>query len=125
MSDQGDILVVDDTPMILNLITEILVKEGYRVRSAESGESALTEVEACPPELILLDLLMPGMDGFEVLRKIKDQDDNRDIPVIFLSGITEVEQRVEGLKLGAVDFISKPFQHNELLARVRNQMELF
>ena len=95
------------------------------MRSADSGEMALALVEARPPELILLDILMPGMDGFEVLRQLKAREESRDIPVIFLSGITEVEQRVDGLKLGAVDFISKPFQHNELLVRVRNQMELF
>lgn len=99
--------------------------EGYRVRSADSGEIALAAVKASPPELILLDILMPGMDGFEVLRQLKAQEESQDIPVIFLSGITEVEQRVDGLKLGAMDFISKPFQHSELLVRVRNQMELF
>ena len=125
MNDKGDILVVDDTRLIRKLITDILTLEGYRVRSADSGEIALSSVGDNPPELILLDILMPGMDGFEVLRQIKAREDCRDIPVIFLSGITEVEQRVEGLKLGAVDFISKPFQRDELLARVRNQMELF
>jgi len=125
MNDKGDILVVDDTQMILKLITDILTAEGYRVRPAGSGEIALASVEAGPPELILLDILMPGMDGFEVLRQLKARENCRDIPVIFLSGITEVEQRVEGLELGAVDFISKPFQRDELLARVRNQMELF
>jgi diguanylate cyclase (GGDEF)-like protein/PAS domain S-box-containing protein len=125
MSDKGDILVVDDTPMILNLITDILVREGYQVRSEDCGENALESVEDSPPELILMDILMPGMDGFEVLRQLKAKVESRDIPVIFLSGIREVEQVVEGLKLGAVDFISKPFQRDELLARVRNQMELF
>jgi diguanylate cyclase (GGDEF)-like protein/PAS domain S-box-containing protein len=125
MNDKGNILVVDDTQIILKLITDILTLEGYRVRPADSGEIALASVGDSPPELILLDILMPGMDGFEVLRQLKAREDCRDIPVIFLSGITEVEQRVEGLKLGAVDFISKPFQRDELLARVRNQMELF
>lgn len=125
MSNQGDILVVDDTDIILKLITEFLVLEGYRVRSVDSGEKALASVEAEPPELILLDIRMPGMGGFEVLRKLKAREEHRHIPVIFLSGVTEIEQVVEGLKLGAVDFISKPFQRDELLARVRNQMELF
>jgi putative two-component system response regulator len=78
-----------------------------------------------PPELILLDIIMPGMDGFEVLRRLKAQDKTCDIPVIILSSITETAQRVEGLNLGAVDFISKPYQPNELLARVRTHMELF
>jgi diguanylate cyclase (GGDEF)-like protein/PAS domain S-box-containing protein len=125
MNDQGDILVVDDTDLILQLITNILMLEGYRVRTADNGEEALALVEAGPPELILLDIRMPGMGGFEVLRELKGREESRDIPVIFLSGITEVEQVVEGLKLGALDFISKPFQRDELLARVRNHMELF
>jgi diguanylate cyclase (GGDEF)-like protein/PAS domain S-box-containing protein len=125
MNDQGDILVVDDTEMVLNLITKFLTIEGYQVRSADSGAAALASVEAKSPELILMDILMPGMDGFEVLRQLKAREESRDIPVIFLSGLREVEQRVEGLKLGAVDFISKPFERDELLARVRNQMELF
>lgn len=125
MSHQGDILVVDDSPVVLNLITDILVMEGYQVRSLGGGEEVLASVKAEPPELILLDILMPGINGFEVLRRLKTEVEGRGIPVIFLSGITEVELRVEGLKLGAVDFISKPFQPDELLARVRNQMELF
>lgn len=75
--------------------------------------------------MILLDIRMPGMDGFEVLRRLKAREESRDIPVIFLSAVIEVEQRVEGLKLGAVDFISKPFQREELLARVRTHLELF
>jgi diguanylate cyclase (GGDEF)-like protein/PAS domain S-box-containing protein len=125
MNDQGNIVVVDDTELILKLITNILELEGYRVRSVDHGEGALALVAEEPPELILLDIRMPGMGGFEVLKELKIRDQSRNIPVIFLSGITEVEQVVEGLKMGAVDFISKPFQRDELLARVRNQMELY
>jgi len=125
MIHEGTILVVEDTHASLKLITDILVAEGYQVRPADSGDLALASVEAMPPELILLDILMPGMDGFEVLRRLKAQDETCDIPVIILSSITEVEQRVEGLNLGAVDFISKPYQPDELLARVRTHMELF
>jgi putative two-component system response regulator len=125
MISEGTILVVEDTLASLKLITDILVAEGYQVRPADSGDLALASVEAMPPELILLDIIMPGMDGFEVLRRLKAQDETCDIPVIILSSITEVEQRVEGLNLGAVDFISKPYQPDELLARVRTHMELF
>jgi putative two-component system response regulator len=125
MIHEGTILVIEDNHDSLKLITNILVAEGYQVRPADSGELALASVEAMPPELILLDVLMPGMDGFEVLRRLKAREETSDIPVIILSAITEVEQRVQGLNLGAVDFISKPFQPDELLARVRTHMELF
>lgn len=125
VTDKGAILVVDDTQMSLKLLTTILAAEGYQVRAADSGELALASVAAMPPALILLDILMPDMDGFEVLRRLQAQEATRRIPVIFLSAITEVAQRVEGLKLGAVDFISKPFQQEELLARVRTHLELF
>jgi putative two-component system response regulator len=125
MINAGTIMVIEDTHASLKLITDILAAEGYQVRPADSGEIALASVEAMPPELILLDILMPGMDGFEVLRRLKAREETCDIPVILLSAITEVEQRVEGLNLGAVDFISKPFQTDELLARVRTHMELF
>jgi DNA-binding response OmpR family regulator len=106
------------------ILTNILVDEGYDVRPADSGELALASIEAKKPELILLDIRMPGMDGFEVCRRLKARSDTRDIPVMFLSGITETKERVEGLKLGAVDFVSKPFQKEELLARISTQLEL-
>lgn len=125
MMRKGTVMVVDDNRTSLKLITDILAVEGYQVRPADSGELALASIEAMPPGLILLDIFMPVMDGFEVLRRLKAQEETRDIPVIILSAITEVEQRVKGLNLGAVDFISKPYQAEELLARVRTQMELF
>jgi DNA-binding response OmpR family regulator len=124
MIDKGLILVVDDAPANLKLLTETLTPEGYQVLAAGSGELALAAVADRQPELILLDIRMPGMDGFEVYRRLKAQVENRDIPVIFLSAVTEMDQRVEGLKLGAVDFISKPFQIEELLARVQTHLEL-
>lgn len=125
MGRKGSILVVDDTHNILEMLTLILEAEGYQVRPVDSGKLALASVEAEPPELILLDVIMPEMDGFEILRRLKARSVSRDIPVIFLSAITEVTQRVEGLKLGAVDFIIKPFRREELLARVRTHLELF
>jgi len=121
---KGTILVVEDTLESLKLLTDLLIAEGYQVRPANSGELALGFVAAFRPDLILLDLRMPGMDGFEVLRRLKAQELSRDIPVIVLSAVTETERRVEGLKLGAVDFVHKPFQREELLARVQLHTEL-
>jgi len=125
MIHKDDILVVDDVHANLKLLTDILAAEGYQVRPADSGEFALAAVVASLPELILLDIRMPGMDGFEVLRRLKAKEETRDIPVILLSAASETGQPAEGLKLGAVDFISKPFQPDELLARVRTHLELF
>jgi signal transduction histidine kinase len=124
MNDKGTILVIDDTHASLKLLTDLLTAEGYEVRPADSGALALASVTANPPALILLDILMPDMDGFEVFRRLKAHPEHRHIPVIFISALTETEQRVEGLKLGAVDFISKPFQREELLARVKLHLEL-
>jgi len=121
---KGTVLVVDDTHASLKLLSDLLTAEGFAVRPADSGELALAAVAAKPPELILLDIRMPGMDGFEVMRRLKAREASRDIPVVFLSAITESEQRVEGLRLGAVDFVSKPFQREELLARVQTHVDL-
>ncbi len=125
MTHQGSILVVDDTHETLRLLTQTLTGFGYDVRPADSGELALASVAACPPELILLDIRMPDMDGFEVLRRLKAREESRDIPVLLLSVVNDTGQRVEGFKLGAVDFIPKPFQIEELLARVRAHIDLF
>ena len=123
--NQGTILAVDDTLASLKLLAAILSAEGYQVRTADSGELALASVADSLPELILLDIRMPGRDGFEVLRRLKAQERSRNIPVILTTAFTETESRVEGFKLGAVDFISKPFQRDELLARVHTHLELF
>jgi CheY-like chemotaxis protein len=125
MKSKGTILLVEDTHESLKLLTGILSAEGHTVRPADSGELALASAAAHPPELILLDIRMPGMDGFEVLRRLKAADATRDIPVIILSAITETAERVEGLTLGAVDFVSKPFRKEELLSRIATQLELF
>ena len=124
MSEQDEILVVDDTLITLNLLTDILSAEGFQVRSADTGEGALQSVASEPPHLILLDIKMPEMDGFEVCRRLKAQEESRHIPVIFISVITDLDERVKGFGLGAVDFISKPFHREELLARVRTHLEL-
>lgn len=118
------ILAVDDTLAALKLLTDILTREGYAVRPASSGEQALASVFTELPELILLDVKMPDMDGFEVCRRLKADPACREIPVLFLSASTEIEERVKGFELGATDFIAKPFQRDELLARVRTHLEL-
>jgi CheY-like chemotaxis protein/anti-sigma regulatory factor (Ser/Thr protein kinase) len=118
------ILFVDDTRESLRLLTDILIAEGYNVRPADSGMLALASAKANPPELILLDIRMPGIDGYEVCRQLKQSDITRDIPVIFVSAASEVEERVEGWLLGAVDFITKPYQREELLVRVRTHLDL-
>lgn len=123
--NQGTILIVDDTLATLKMLSEILTSEGYQVHPADSGELALASVDASLPELILLDIRMPGMDGFEVLRQLKARERSRNIPVILLTAFGETEHRVQGFKLGAVDFISKPFQRDELLARIHTHLELF
>lgn len=124
MIERKGILVVDDTLASLKLVTDILIKEGYAVRPAASGEQAIASVEAELPELILLDAKMPGMDGFDVCKQLKASQASRDIPIVFLSAFTDVEERIKGFEAGAIDFITKPFQREELLARVRTHLEL-
>ena len=120
----GKILIVDDSEPSRIILMEVLSAEGYDVRPADSGALALSAVKADPPELILLDMRMPGMNGLEVCRKLKSDAETRDIPVIFLSASLEFEERLEGLASGAIDFINKPFHPGELLARLRNYLEL-
>ncbi|HXA50885.1 MAG TPA: response regulator [Candidatus Acidoferrum sp.] len=124
MKSSCSILVVDDDPHSLALLTGILSGEGYCVCPADSGEVALASIAARRPELILLDIRMPVVDGFEVCRRLRQDEETRDIPIVFLSAAGEAEERVEGLRLGAVDFISKPFSRDELLARVQMHLEL-
>ena len=124
MNRDNRILVVDDSPTNLMLLASILSADGYRVTPMDSGEGALAEVAARPPDLILLDIRMAGLDGFAVCRRLKAESATRDIPIMFISGASETAERVAGLELGAVDFISKPVQRAELRARVRTHLEL-
>ena len=118
------ILVVDDESDSRTQLTAVLSAEGYPVRAADSGELALASVAVKRPQLILLDIRMPGIDGFDVCRRLKENRDTRGIPIIFLSTGRELSERIEGFRLGGVDFVTKPFQREELLARVRTHMEL-
>src|SRR5690242_7890091 len=123
-SGKPTILVVDDGPVSLTLIATLLQAEGYDVQLADTGKLALISVAANPPDLILLDVRMPDMDGFEVCRRIKDTEVGQRIPIMFISASDVMEDWVRGFALGAVDFISKPFRREELLARVRRHLEL-
>jgi len=124
MTDGFRILVVDDDKESLALLTNMLRAEGYEVRPADNGQVALASAAVSPPQLILLDIRMPDMDGFEVCRRLKAPENTRDIPIIFITAAREVEERVQGLRLGAVDFINKLFRPEEILARVRTHLEL-
>jgi DNA-binding NtrC family response regulator len=119
-----DILVVDDTPANLRLLTDLLAKHGYRVRPASDGALALKSVAAKTPDLILLDISMPDLDGYEVCRRLKADEQNRRIPVIFISAFGDTQQKVIGFEAGGVDYITKPFEAEEVLARVRTHLQL-
>jgi DNA-binding response OmpR family regulator/two-component sensor histidine kinase len=123
-SSSGEILVVEDTPASLKLLSELLGNAGYLVRQAPDGELALWSAQARPPELILLDIRMPGIDGFEVCRRLKADPALSDIPVIFLSAQYDTDDKVRGFQAGAVDFIAKPYQSEEVLARTRAHIHL-
>ncbi len=124
MTSKGKILAVDDTPASLKLLSDILNEDGYEVRAALSGELALHSAISNPPELVLLDICMPEMDGFEVCRQLKAHPETRAVPIIFVSAISETYEKVQGFELGAVDFVTKPFQREELLARVHTHLEV-
>lgn len=122
--NKAKILVVDDTPASLKLLTDIMKAEGYEVRSAITGELALNAAMSNPPDLILLDIRMPEIDGFEVCRRLKATPLTQDVPVIFVSAASETDEKVQGFQLGAVDYVTKPYQRDELLSRVRAHLEL-
>ena len=121
---KGNILVVDDTPANLKLLNSMLRDNGYDVRPVPNGRLALTGAKAIPPDLVLLDIIMPGMDGYDVCRALKTDTNLKDVPVIFISALNEVSDKVKGFKAGGVDYISKPFQTAEVLARVETHLTL-
>jgi PAS domain S-box-containing protein len=123
-SPVSTILAVDDTSESLALLVKILTQEGYQVRPADSGELALAAIDANPPDLILLDIRMKGIDGLEVCRRLKAREETQHIPIILISAFADVKEWVEGLRLGASDYITKPFQTGELLMRVKTHLTL-
>lgn len=122
--DKGDILIVDDTPDNLRLLSTMLRSQGYRVRTAINGQLALKGTQIAPPDLILLDINMPQMNGYEVCEKLKSNSQTCEIPVIFISALDQVIDKIKAFKVGGVDYIAKPFQLEEVLARVENQLTL-
>ncbi len=120
----NSILIVDDTPNNIRVLFDVLVQEGFEISVVKSGEIALEKLTYIQPDLILLDVMMPGMDGFETCRRIKANPENKDIPIIFMTALSETEHKVGGLKLGAVDYITKPIQVEEVLARVNIHLRL-
>ncbi|PHV51506.1 two-component system response regulator [Janthinobacterium sp. BJB301] len=124
VNSKGEVLIVEDTPASLKLLSDLLGGAGYAVRQAPNGELALWTAQARPPELILLDVRMPGLDGFEVCRRLKEIPSLRQVPVIFLSAQYDTDDKVRGFALGAVDFIAKPFQAEEILARTDAHVRL-
>jgi signal transduction histidine kinase len=122
-SDKPKILIVDDTPTNLSILEEIL-DEDYLISIAQSGTQALSITEKFMPDLILLDVNMPGLDGFETCRKLKSQENTLNIPVIFITARTEPEDVIQGFKEGGVDYITKPFNHSEVVARVQTHLKI-
>jgi signal transduction histidine kinase len=124
VSQDEYIMVVDDTPQNIQLLGQILSEQGYRILVATSGKQALFSLQKKRPDLILMDIMMPEMDGFEVCQRIKANADWADIPVIFISAKVEVEDKVKGFDIGAADYITKPFESVEVLARAQTHLKL-
>jgi two-component system sensor histidine kinase/response regulator len=116
------LLLVDDNPNNLNLLLNALRNDDYKLLVAKSGEDAIKRAEYALPDLILLDVLMPGIDGFETCKILKSNEKTKDIPVIFMTALTETENKVKGFELGAVDYVTKPIQYEEVILRVKNHL---
>lgn len=123
-SPKGDILIVDDTLPNLRLLSTMLMEQGYEVRGVPNGTMALTVIRSIPPDLILLDINMPGLNGYEVCQQLKADPQTQEIPVIFISALDEVLDKVRAFAVGGVDYVAKPFQIEEILARVKTHLTL-
>jgi formate hydrogenlyase transcriptional activator len=123
-TQQSSVLVVDDTPTNVGVLLEMLGREGCRVLVARDGDSALEQAQYAAPDLILLDVMMPGIDGFETCRRLKRDTRTAGIPVIFMTALGDLEDKVKGFEAGGCDYVVKPFDHEEVLARVRTHLQL-
>ncbi|MEL6816384.1 MAG: response regulator, partial [Cyanobacteria bacterium J06598_3] len=121
----GEVLVVDDTIANLEVVSQVLEDAGYDVATALDGDRALKLVGINPPDLILLDIQMPGIDGFETCERLKQMPEIEAIPVIFMTALSDPQSKMKGFDLGAVDYITKPFQQREFLARVKTHVLLY
>lgn len=119
---ETNILIVDDNPDNLRLLSKILESQGYIVRKSLNGKMALQAAYRDPPDLIILDINMPDMNGYEVCQQLKESEATQDLPIIFISALDRVNDKVRAFEMGAVDYITKPFQEQEVLMRVRNQL---
>ncbi len=124
-AETPNILIVDDVPANLELLSAIIRDRGYEPRPVPSGKLALLAAQADPPDLILLDIRMPEMNGFEICERLKADTVLKDIPVIFVTALTDTEKKVKALSMGAVDYVTKPFQVEEVCARVETHLELY
>ncbi len=122
--DNGSILVVDDKPDNLRLLSKLFLEHNYNVRLAPNGDRALATIQKEAPDLILLDIMMPGTGGFDVCKQLKADEQTAKIPIIFISALDETSDKVKAFSLGGVDYISKPFQEKEVLARVKTHLSL-
>ncbi len=118
------ILIVDDTPANVSVLVDALADTGFQLMVAEDGEDALEQVRHTRPDLVLLDVMMPGLDGFETCRRLKADAATRDVPVIFMTALTDTAEKLKAFAAGAVDYITKPLQHEEALARIRTHLTL-
>jgi len=121
-SDKGTLLIVDDVPANVSVLFDFLTNEGFKVLVAQDGKRAIQKAEYAMPELILLDVMMPGMDGFEACQVLKSKQQTQDIPIIFMTALADTVDKVKGFALGAADYVTKPIQHEEVLARVNNHL---
>jgi two-component system, sensor histidine kinase and response regulator len=118
------ILVVDDQPTNIRVLFDCLSQAGYATLAARNGKDAIASAKRAQPGLILLDVMMPGIDGFETCRRLKEDPETSEIPVIFMTALTEVSEKVKAFEAGAVDYVSKPFQHDEVVARIAAHLTL-
>ena len=119
-----NVLIIDDNPVNLRILADYLEAYGYGVLVARDGQSGLDKAEFARPDLILLDIMMPGIDGFETCRLLKQNEKTNNIPVIFMTALSEMEHKLEGFEAGAVDYVTKPLQQKEVLARIRTHLRL-
>ena len=120
----NEILIVDDNPENLKVLTTVLKEEGYKVRAARNGKQAISIVEIAEPDLMLLDINMPEMNGFSVCEQIKSDSKFSNLPIIFLSALDDTFNKVQGFEVGAVDYISKPFDAEEIKVRIKIHLQL-
>jgi DNA-binding response OmpR family regulator len=123
-SERSIILIVDDNQTNLDVLFELLKNYGFKVLVAQDGESAIEQIQYIHPDLILLDIMMPGIDGFETCHRLKSDPPTQDIPIIFMSALSDTVDKVKGFQTGAVDYITKPFQHEEVLSRIQTHLTI-